>query len=131
MCITTRPGARLFDSFVWRIIVSHRAINDMSGHVKVLACILFLKVMSSLLIRYFDNRLSRKVFMMNKNWWNQNKVLKVCHSTVGWMTLKLNTHDMIMCHSVKLVLISQDKSSSSQNDWNGRKLLIVAIRILD
>ena len=52
------------------------------------------------------------------------KVLKVCHRTVGWMTLKLNTHDMIMCHSVKLVLISQGKSSSSQNEWNGQKLLM-------
>ena len=51
--------------------------------------------------------------MMNKKLMKTNKkVLKICHSTVGWMTLKLNTHDMIMCHSVKLVLISQGKSSS-------------------
>ena len=46
------------------------------GHVKVLACILLLKVMSSLLIRYFNNQLSWKFFMMNKNWWKQTKVLK-------------------------------------------------------
>ena len=32
--------------------------------------------------------------------------LRACHCTVGWMTLKLNSYDMIMCHSVKLVLIS-------------------------
>ena len=96
----------------------------MSGHVKVLACILLLKVMSSLLIRYFNNGLSRKVFMMNKNSVMKTnlKVLKVCHLTVGWMTLKLNTYDM--CHSVNLVLISEDKSSSSQNEWNGQKLLM-------
>ena len=25
MCITTRPGARLFDSFVWHINVTYRA----------------------------------------------------------------------------------------------------------
>ena len=40
MYITTRPGACLFDSFVWRINVSYRASNDMSGHMKVLACYL-------------------------------------------------------------------------------------------
>ena len=51
------------------------------------------------------------------------KVLKVCHRTVGWMTLNLNSHDM-MCHSVKLVLISLNKSDSSQNEWNGQKLLM-------
>ena len=45
------------------------------------------------------------------------KVFKVCHFTVGWMTLKLNSQNMIMCHSVKVVLISLDKSSSSQNEW--------------
>ena len=51
------------------------------------------------------------------------KVLKVCHRTVGWMTLKLNTHDMIMVSFCK-TCISQDKSFSSQNEWNGRKLLM-------
>ena len=98
MYITTRPGARLFDSFVWRISVSYRAQNDMSGYVKVLACILLLKVMSSLLIRYFNNRLFGKVsFYDEQELMKTNiKVLKVCHRTVGWMTLKLNTHDMIM-----------------------------------
>ena len=40
------------------------------------------------------------------------------------MILKLNNHDMIMCHSVKLVLISLDKSSSSQNEWSDRKLIM-------
>ena len=64
MYITTRPGAHLFDSFVWHINVSY----DMSGHVKVLACFLLLEVMSSLLIRYCNNQMSRKDFMMNKNW---------------------------------------------------------------
>ena len=44
MYITTRPGARLYDSFVWHINVAYRAQNDMSGHVKVLDCILLLKV---------------------------------------------------------------------------------------
>ena len=44
MYITTRPEARLFDSFVWHINVSYRAKNDISGHVKVFACILWLKV---------------------------------------------------------------------------------------
>ena len=43
---------------------------------------------------------------------------------LGWMILKLNNHDMIMCHSVKLVLISLDKSSSSQNEWSDQKLLM-------
>ena len=62
MYITTRPGARLFDSFVWPINVSYRSKNDMSGHVKVLACILLLKVMSSLLTRYFNNRAVSKSF---------------------------------------------------------------------
>ena len=32
--------------------------------------------------------------------------VRACHFTVGWMTLKLTSHDMIMCHSVNLVLIS-------------------------
>ena len=69
----------------------------MSGHVKVLACILLLKVMSSLLIRYFNNRLSRKKNYDELELMKTNiKVLKVCHRTVDWMTLKLNTHDMIM-----------------------------------
>ena len=27
-----------------------------------------------------------------------------------------------MCHSVKVVLIFPDKSSSNKNEWNGRKL---------
>ena len=97
MNITTSPGARLFDSFVWRIIVSYRAESEMSDHVKVLACILLLKVMSSLLIRYFNNRMSRKVFYDEQELMKTNiKVLKVCHRNVGWMTLKRNTHDMIM-----------------------------------
>ena len=51
--------------------------------------------MSSLLIRYFNNRLSRKVFD-EQELMKTNKKLKVCHRTVGWMTLKLNIHDMIM-----------------------------------
>ena len=69
----------------------------MSGYVEVLACILLLKVMRSLLIWYFDNRLSRKVFYDEQELMKTNiKALKVCHRTVGWMTLKLNTHDMIM-----------------------------------
>ena len=70
----------------------------MSGHVKVLACILLLEViMSSLLIRYFNNRMSRKFFYDEQELMKTNiKVLKVCHRTVVWMTLKLNTHDMIM-----------------------------------
>ena len=67
----------------------------MSGHVKVLACILLLKVMSSLLIRHFNNSMSRKVFYDEQELMKTNiKVLKVCHRTVGWMTLKLNTHDI-------------------------------------
>ena len=44
MYITIRPGARLFDSFVWHINVIYQAQNDMSGDVKVLVCILLLKV---------------------------------------------------------------------------------------
>ena len=53
------------------------------------------------------------------------KLLKVCQGTVGWMTLKRNSHDMIMVSFCKkVVLISLDKSSSSQNEWNGRKLLM-------
>ena len=39
------------------------------------------------------------------------KVLKVCQCTIGWMTLKPNSHDMMM---VKLVFISTDEFSSSQ-----------------
>ena len=58
--------------------------------------------MSSTLIRYFNNRLPRKGFfffffflqwarilLMKTN----IKVWKVCHCPVGWMALKLNTHD--------------------------------------
>ena len=52
MYITTRPGACLFDSFVWYINVTYRAWNDMLGHAKVLACILWLEVMGFTLIRY-------------------------------------------------------------------------------
>ena len=56
------------------------------------------------------------------------ELLKECHGTVDWMTLKLDRpiriHDDKWCHSAKLVLISLDKSSSSQNEWNGRKLLM-------
>ena len=48
----------------------------MSGHVKILACILLLKVMSTLLIRYFNNRLSRKVFMMTRIDDNKHKSFK-------------------------------------------------------
>ena len=68
----------------------------MLGHVKVLACILLLKVMSSLLIRYFNNRLSRSFYDEQELMKTNIQVLKVCHRTVGWMTLKLNTHDMMM-----------------------------------
>ena len=52
------------------------------------------------------------------------KVLKVCHRTVGWMTLKRNTHDMIMVSFCKACIDFQGKSSSSQNEWNGQKLLM-------
>ena len=67
MYITTRPGARLFDSFVRHISVTYRAYNDMSGHVKVLAGTLAESHMSSRLIGYFNKRLPRKVFVMDKN----------------------------------------------------------------
>ena len=40
------------------------------------------------------------------------------------MTMNLNSYDMIMGQSVKLKLISQDKSFSSHNEWNNRKLLM-------
>ena len=100
----------------------------MSGHVKVLACILLLKVMSSLLIRYFNtnNSTFSKSFYDEQELMKTNiKVLKVCHRTVGWMTLKLNTHDMmIMVSFCKACIDFPDKSSSSQNEWNGRKLLM-------
>ena len=46
----------------------------MSGHVKVLACILLLKVMSSLLIT--NNRLSRKVFYDEQELMKTNKSFK-------------------------------------------------------
>ena len=52
MYITTCPGACLFDSFVRRINVTYRALNDMLGHVKILVCILWLEVMGFTLIKY-------------------------------------------------------------------------------
>ena len=73
--------------------------------------------MSSILIRYFNNRLSRKVFCDEQELMKTNiNVLKVCHCTVGWMTLKLKSQDMIMVSFCKACLTSQDKFSSSQNE---------------
>ena len=63
MYITTHPGAHLFDSFVWHINVTYRAWNDMSGHVKVLAYILLLKIIWDL---YCLGTL-QKVFL----WWTR------------------------------------------------------------
>ena len=56
--------------------------------------------MSSILIRYFNNRLPRKVFCNDQELMKTNmELLKECHGTVDWMTLKLDRpiriHDMI------------------------------------
>ena len=68
----------------------------MSGHVKVLACILLLNVMSSLLIGTLITDCLVKFYDEQELMKANIKVLEVCHRTVGLMTLKLNTHDMMM-----------------------------------
>ena len=75
----------------------------------------------SILIRY----LTKKSFCDKTELMKPNiKLLKVCHCTVAWMTLKLNSHDMIMASFWKACIDRPDKSSSSQNEWNGQKLLM-------
>ena len=76
--------------------------------------------MKSILIRYFIKSFRDEQELMKTN----IKVLKVCHRTVGWMILKLNSHDMMMVLFWKACIDLLDKSSSSQNEWNDQKLLM-------
>ena len=68
----------------------------MSGHVKVLACILWLEVMGFTLIRYLVIEYLVQVCNKEEKMKTNIKLLKVCLCTVGWKILKLNNHDMIM-----------------------------------
>ena len=82
----------------------------MSGHVKVLDCILLLKVMRPISIRYFT-----KIFCDEQELMKTYLKVLVCRC----MTLKLNSHDMMMVSFCKACIDLLDKSSSSQNEWNG------------
>ena len=65
----------------------------MSVHVKVLAE----SHMSSRMIRYtLISDCLKKFLQWTRIDENKQKSFKVCHCTVGWMTQKLNNHDMIM-----------------------------------
>ena len=83
-------------------------------------CFVTASHMSSILIRYFNNRLSRKVFCNYQELMKTNmELLKECHGTVDWMTLKLDIHDLIMVSFCK-ACIDFPRYSRLLSEWMER-----------